>query len=346
MAANVYLRASEGEAPPRRRVRLQTADGEAGVGTAVPVPVLGGGVLRRRAAAPFHEQAPADARSPIHDPPARGRGGGRGRGRGRGAGPAASWAGQESGEGGADDARYMYGNYDRYYGYRWVDEAEDPRLAMMDAAWFAHADVLDIGCNTGLPALALGTHAISRAWPYCLSPRWNGGGWLDTEAKRHGPRRLVGIDLDAGLIARAERHLAVQASLLEPLAHWRARPAPRPPRSLDYFPLSCPLTLGALPLLPTNVGGDGTSAADDDGGGFPHNVHFVVGNMLDASLPPLVAPASFDTILWYVDLLLCRARSLSVLCVCLSACLSISVAVADAGRQSVGDQVGAAQLGR
>ena len=50
----------------------------------------------------------------------------------------------------------MYGNYDRYYGYRVVDDEEDGRLQLLDPQWFRGMDVLDIGCNTGLPAIALG----------------------------------------------------------------------------------------------------------------------------------------------------------------------------------------------
>ena len=50
----------------------------------------------------------------------------------------------------AKTAKFRYGNYDRYYGYRNSGAgAEDMRLSMLKREWFVGKDCLDIGSNTG-----------------------------------------------------------------------------------------------------------------------------------------------------------------------------------------------------
>ena len=49
-------------------------------------------------------------------------------------------------------ARYCYGNYDMYYGYRHggvADDVADPRLKLLKREWFEGKACLDIGSNTG-----------------------------------------------------------------------------------------------------------------------------------------------------------------------------------------------------
>ena len=55
------------------------------------------------------------------------------------------------------DRRFHYGNYNRYYGYRYHGTAGvDLRLALLRKEWFQGKDCLDIGCNTGQVWLVMG----------------------------------------------------------------------------------------------------------------------------------------------------------------------------------------------
>ena len=58
-------------------------------------------------------------------------------------------------KGGGAKKCFEYGNYNRYYGYRNVDSAEDHRLKYLNPEWFRGKDVLDIGCNVGHMTLAV-----------------------------------------------------------------------------------------------------------------------------------------------------------------------------------------------
>ena len=78
----------------------------------------------------------------------------------------------------------IYGNYDGYYGYRYVAadygrDGPDPRLGAMRAEWFRGKEVLDIGCNAGQLTAAI--------------------------AARFGCARVVGIDIDANLVSKARQ---------------------------------------------------------------------------------------------------------------------------------------------
>ena len=47
-------------------------------------------------------------------------------------------------------ARFVFGNYNRYYGYRSGERMEtDPRVLALRPEWVHGKDVLDIGCNIG-----------------------------------------------------------------------------------------------------------------------------------------------------------------------------------------------------
>eukprot|EP00775_Hariotina_reticulata_P007037 gene7037-7251_t len=61
-------------------------------------------------------------------------------------------------------------------------EFEDPRLKVLDPAWFKGADVLDVGCNEGLVTLALAVGC--------------------------GCRSVTGVDIDGVLIAKACKNLS------------------------------------------------------------------------------------------------------------------------------------------
>lgn len=83
---------------------------------------------------------------------------------------------------------FIYGNYESYYGYRIGQKhTEDPRLAAFKKEWFEGKDCLDIGCNQGLIT-------ISVARKFCC-------------------RSIVGVDIDASLIEKANRNLRKVARL-------------------------------------------------------------------------------------------------------------------------------------
>ena len=110
---------------------------------------------------------------------------------------------------------------------------------------------------------------------------------------RFEPRAIVGVDIDASLVARAERNRDVQASLMEPLDVWLARPEPRPPRDPAYFPASCPLSQGLLPTLPLEA----MDLAAVSTGVFPYNVEFIAGDVVNTATA--ADARQYDTILWY-----------------------------------------------
>lgn len=86
--------------------------------------------------------------------------------------------------------KFIYGNYNRYYGYRCEKNVEDVRLNA-----FIHYDelfngkeILDIGCNDGSLTIAL--------------------------AKRLPINFISGIDIDANLIARARRSVVQETQAI------------------------------------------------------------------------------------------------------------------------------------
>ncbi len=81
---------------------------------------------------------------------------------------------------------FLFGNYDAYYKYRGgpvglEQRAGDPRLQLLQRAWFEGRSVLDIGCNSGLITFAL--------------------------AEQFAPRSILGVDIDGNLIHRAQNRL-------------------------------------------------------------------------------------------------------------------------------------------
>lgn len=88
-----------------------------------------------------------------------------------------------------DDTKYHYGNYDRYYGYRNLNEFIDVRLKVFlrNPYLFKDKDVLDIGCNVGLMTIAV--------------------------AKMLHTKSITGIDIDGTLIAKARRNLTTHVRI-------------------------------------------------------------------------------------------------------------------------------------
>lgn len=80
--------------------------------------------------------------------------------------------------------KFVYGNYNRYYGYRNIAESEDVRIVAfhryMD--FFKNAKILDIGCNHGNVTVKI--------------------------AKEFPVKSIVGLDIDKDLVALARRRIA------------------------------------------------------------------------------------------------------------------------------------------
>ncbi|MGH0180739.1 UNVERIFIED_CONTAM: hypothetical protein FKN15_004790 [Acipenser sinensis] len=128
--------------------------------------------------------------------------------------------------------KFQYGNYNKYYGYRNPGWSEDPRAGVLKPEWFRGKAVLDLGCNAGHLTLAI--------------------------ARDCGPARIVGVDIDGGLIHCARqniRHYLSERAGGGP-------PGRRFPDSLAvcHGPIAAPPVCGELP-----------GAA----GEFPDNVSFL-----------------------------------------------------------------------
>lgn len=76
---------------------------------------------------------------------------------------------------------FIYGNYNRYYGYRNPHCSQDLRMKCFKKEWFEEKDVLDLGCNVGHVTL--------------------------TVARDFKPRIIMGIDIDTSLIKAAKNNL-------------------------------------------------------------------------------------------------------------------------------------------
>ncbi|GAQ79636.1 hypothetical protein KFL_000340380 [Klebsormidium nitens] len=84
---------------------------------------------------------------------------------------------------------FPYGNYNRYYGYRFAKTlSEDPRLSLFQKEWFQGKACLDVGCNEGYVTIAV--------------------------AQKFECGSMVGVDIDGSLVAKAKSHLKREAAIL------------------------------------------------------------------------------------------------------------------------------------
>lgn len=119
--------------------------------------------------------------------------------------------------------KFIYGNYNRYYGYRNVD-LEDYRLGSFKAEWFCGKDVLDIGCNVGHLTLAV--------------------------ARNFGPKKIVGMDIDGSLISAARKNVRHYLSTHD------LSPSKYPvSNTLSFGPIAAPplVKSNETPQFPNNV---------------------------------------------------------------------------------------------
>ena len=119
-----------------------------------------------------------------------------------------------------DHARFCYGNYNRYYGYRYGGVmARDARIDLFRKELFEGKDVLDIGCNTGQVTIAI--------------------------AKNYHPKCITGIDIDGSLIRTARKNVL------------RVLPSPTLDGKAVRFPLAIIMTYGPLASLPSKDSSQG-----------------------------------------------------------------------------------------
>lgn len=85
--------------------------------------------------------------------------------------------------------KFQYGNYNKYYGYRNPGASEDPRVRVLRPEWFEGKDVLDLGCNSGHLTLYI--------------------------AKMLRPARILGLDIDSGLVHAARKNIRHYLSELQ-----------------------------------------------------------------------------------------------------------------------------------
>ncbi|CAL7940079.1 unnamed protein product [Xylocopa violacea] len=160
------------------------------------------------------------------------------------------------------DARYQYGNYNRYYGYRNSHHEMDTRLTVFAQRkhLFIGKDVLDIGCNIGHITLSV--------------------------ARDFSARSVTGIDIDRTLINIARKNIKYYVNC----AQSPAGNEDSDHQDVNFFPMSMPINYG-----PVDIPGFTKNKSHK---GFPYNVTFVQGNYVleDDSLLCTEQP-QFDTIL-------------------------------------------------
>lgn len=142
------------------------------------------------------------------------------------------------------DARYQYGNYNRYYGYRNPHHDVDTRLTVLAQrkSLFFQKDILDIGCNIGHITLSV--------------------------ARDFTGKSVTGIDIDRTLINIARKNIKHYVNCVKSPAsndnnveHMDA----------SFFPISMPINYG-----PVDIPG---FTKNNDHKGFPYNVTFVQVNI-------------------------------------------------------------------
>ena len=72
---------------------------------------------------------------------------------------------------------FRFGNYDKYYSFRYKDRFQDSRLQILNKDYFLNKDCLDIGCNDGSLTIML--------------------------AIKYFPKNILGVDIDFRLVNKA-----------------------------------------------------------------------------------------------------------------------------------------------
>ncbi|OXU18037.1 hypothetical protein TSAR_000510 [Trichomalopsis sarcophagae] len=162
------------------------------------------------------------------------------------------------------NARFQFGNYNRYYGYRNQHQNLDTRLTVFTQRkeLFYGKDILDIGCNIGHITLSV--------------------------ARDFSARSVTGIDIDKKLINIARKNVKHYVNCVQSPAS--TEDGERKEYDANYFPTSMLINYG-----PVDIPG---FTKHNDHKGFPYNVTFVQGNYIleDDALLSSEQP-QFDTII-------------------------------------------------
>lgn len=167
------------------------------------------------------------------------------------------------------NTRFQYGNYNRYYGYRNVNNGIDLRLEIFEKhrELFHNKDILDIGCNVGHISLIV--------------------------ARSFGARSVTGIDIDRYLIDVAKRNVQYYVNCPSPHSMESPNTMESSNKKLDLkykcYPVSMPILYG--PIYDNQLKNDTCRA-------FPKNVRFVHGNyVLESEALLQSEQPQYDTIL-------------------------------------------------
>lgn len=115
---------------------------------------------------------------------------------------------------------FIYGNYNRYYGYRNPQCSQDLRLKCFNKEWFQGKAVLDLGCNVGHVTLSI--------------------------ARDFNPQAITGIDIDPSLIKAAKNNLRYYVQSQVSVSGTSRRGIDFPLSfSVTSGPLAAPVVLGS-----------------------------------------------------------------------------------------------------
>lgn len=213
------------------------------------------------------------------------------------------------------NCKFQYGNYNKYYGYRNLNQEEDPRIKILNKYRniFHKKDVLDIGCNIGhitltvardfnansVVGLDIDKHLIKVA-------RTNIKHYVNCKNSPLDDARVEGLEFPkkppptsfAGLLPVKEETIQ-DGEFKKPFSPAVTRPDVKIEEKGEknknqekpdvFFPISMPIVYGGIdiPGIPSKLSNQ-----------FPHNVSFVQGNyVLDSDLLLSAEQAQFDVIL-------------------------------------------------
>ncbi|KAL6636384.1 Bicoid-interacting protein 3-domain-containing protein [Neocallimastix sp. 'constans'] len=150
--------------------------------------------------------------------------------------------------------KFIYGNYEHYYRYRNKSSIPiDPRIELFEEEWFKDKICLDVGCNSGFLTTSI--------------------------AMLFEPKLIEGVDIDPHLIKKAQNYLIFRNSLIKYNEKEEESKEQEEKKKeieedlkekkneqiknnkvekekdnlfFDYYPISCPLTIGSIPILLNN----------------------------------------------------------------------------------------------